>query len=320
MKKYRVVFFGTPEFSNPSLDALSNNSSIEVCYVVTMPDRPAGRGKKLKSPPVADHARSLNIPIIQTENINKDNEAKAKLAEANADLFIVLAFSQFLSNEILDMPTIGSFNIHTSLLPKYRGAAPIQYALLNGESKTGVSIQRMVKKMDAGNIIYEHDVTIKEHDNSLTLFEKLKQEAATGLNNFIQMVVSEKDLKGKVQDEKNASYAPTIKKSDGHLNPFSFGASELLNQSRAYYPWPGQYIFISGIRIKILKIEVDSSTTLEPGVFDVTYGSMLLGTKSGTIRLSKVQPEGKKPISDKDLINSFKNKNTELVLNKDDYA
>jgi len=213
MKKYRVVFFGTPDFSNSSLDALVNNPSVELCYVVTMPDRPAGRGKILKSPPVADFARSKKISLIQTENINKDDLAKTKLLECKPDLFIVLAFSQFLSKEILEIPAIGPFNIHTSLLPKYRGAAPIQYALLNGETKTGVSIQRMVKKMDAGNIIYEHDVIIEKHDNSQTLFEKLKEEAATGLNNFINLVVNNGDLEGKTQDERFASYAPTIKKN-----------------------------------------------------------------------------------------------------------
>jgi len=113
---------------------------------------------------------------------------------------------------------------------------------------------------------------------------------------------------------------PPLKKTDGHLNPYSFNATELLNQSRAYFPWPGQYIFVGGIRVKVLKVEVDDNIILKPGLFDCTYGSMLLGTKNGTIRLLRVQPEGKKPISDQDLINSFKSKNIEILLNKDDYA
>ena len=137
MDKLNVVFFGTPDFSVGCLKTLLENDNINISYVVTMPDRPAGRGKHLKSPPVADFAKEHSIPLLQTSDINKETEFLNELKSAGIDFYIVVAFAQFLSTSVLNIPRLGPFNIHTSELPKYRGAAPIQYALLNGDKRTG---------------------------------------------------------------------------------------------------------------------------------------------------------------------------------------
>ncbi|MCE3014018.1 MAG: methionyl-tRNA formyltransferase, partial [Proteobacteria bacterium] len=153
MKKLKTLFFGTPDFSVATLELLQHHPLIELLGVVSMPDRPAGRGQELKSPEVINYAKNIKIPFFQTENINKEEALLETWKNEKVDLIIVLAFAQFLGSKVLQLPLLGCFNIHTSLLPKYRGAAPIQYALWNGDTETGVSIQRMVKKMDAGNIV-----------------------------------------------------------------------------------------------------------------------------------------------------------------------
>lgn len=146
MKKLKTIFFGTPDFSIPALETLFSHPNVEITKVISMPDRPSGRGKLLHSPPIIDYCKNNKIPFLQTENINQETDFIEQIKKDKVDLFIVLAFAQFLKNELLDIPLFGAFNIHTSLLPKYRGAAPIQYALLNHDKKTGVSIQKMVKK------------------------------------------------------------------------------------------------------------------------------------------------------------------------------
>ena len=148
MKTFKVAFLGTPDFSVPTLDLLANHPHIDLRFVISMPDRPAGRGMELKSPEVIEYAKSKKISFFQTENINKESDFLKKLKSEELDFIVVLAFAQFLGSEMLSIAKLGCFNIHTSILPKYRGAAPIQYALLNGDKETGVSIQKMVKKME----------------------------------------------------------------------------------------------------------------------------------------------------------------------------
>ncbi len=316
----KVAFFGTPEFSVPCLRLLHEHAEIDVACVVSMPDRKAGRGKKLQTPPVAAFAKEKGLELIQTENINKDSDAIEKLNKLEIDFFIVLAFAQFLGKKVLNIPKYGAFNIHTSLLPKYRGAAPIQYALLNGDKETGVSIQKMVSKMDAGDIAYSHKVTIDNDDTSGSLFKKLESQAAIGLAEFLKIFLSSpRNLKLEPQDENFVSFAPTIKKQDGLIDPFKYSAKEIFNQSKAFSPWPGQFIFLNDQRLKVNKVEVFPKV-LSPGDFSIDYGALLLGTKEGTIRLSEVQPEGKKSQTDKDLLNSFKSKGISPLLNKEHYV
>lgn len=316
---YKVAFFGTPDFSVPSLDVINQNPDFEISAVISMPDRPAGRGHKLKTPPVAQYAIDHELQLFQTENINKDPGLIKFLNDNQIDFFIVIAFAQFLGTKILEIPKFGAFNIHTSLLPKYRGAAPIQYALLNGDPVTGVSIQKMVKQMDAGDLVYDHEVPILPGDNSGTLFKKLEKEAAVGLHNFLETFSKTSgDLTYTQQDNNKATFAPTILKTDGLINPFKEDCQTIINKLRAYTPWPGLHIFLNDARLKVHAVEAFPKN-LQPGEIDIALGSLLLGTTKGTIRLGSIQPEGKKAQRDVDFLNGIKSKNISLKLHKERY-
>ncbi len=299
MKKYNVIFFGTPEFAVPSLEALYRNEKINILKVISQPDRPAGRGHQLKSPEVIEFAKENNIPYFQTENINKHIE---ELEEA--DFYVVLAFAQFLNSKILNKPKIGCFNIHTSILPKYRGAAPIQYAILNGDTSTGVSIQKMVKKMDAGDLVYFSEVKITENQTGGELYDVLKNEAAKSLNAFIDILDNDK-IKYTPQNENNVSFAPTLKKEDGRINFLENKASTIFNQIRELFPWPGTYFDLKNKRIKVLSAEI-SNISLKPNEIDIKHNALIIGCNEGSIQLNNVQVAGKKPCHSKDLINGLR--------------
>lgn len=303
----KVIFCGTPDIGIPCLEFLSKHPAIHLCCVISQPDRPSGRGHKLSKPAVAEYALKNQIPLIQTESMNKDPVVLEKLNELRPDLMVVFAFAQLLSNKILNLPRLGCFNIHTSILPKYRGAAPIQYALLNGDSLTGVSIQKMVKKLDAGPLAQTSEIAISATDDAQSLYEKLKQEAAIALEAFIQ-----KALNGKIilteQDEEAVSFAPTIDKKDGFLDFRQSTTTQAQNKHRAFTPWPGTYCFLDGKRLKIIRIQSHSKKIAAPGMIKVEKNSIFIGCTDGSIEILEAQLEGKGASSSKDLINGFKGK------------
>ena len=319
MKKLKVAFFGTPDFSIPSLELLFNHPNIEIAHIVTMPDRPSGRGQKLQSPPVAQFAQTHKIPLIQTTNICKDEEALNLLKETPLDCIIVLAFAQFLNQDILDFPKLGCFNIHTSILPKYRGAAPIQYALLNSDKTTGVSIQKMVLKMDAGDLVHFNEIGIGENEDGGQLYTRLKFLAALSLNEFLEKLLSGKieytpQLSEAIDSKNEISFAPTIKKTDGYID-FSKSSFKAINSKlKAFTPWPGIYCFLGSKRLKIFSVEVDP-INLAPGETDFSQNSILVGCLDCTVRLPNIQLEGKKPSSDTNLLNGLINKINEIEIN-----
>ena len=302
MKKLNIVFFGTPEFAVPALDMLYNHPMVNLQTVISMPDRPAGRGPDLKSPEVISFAKQKKIPFYQTGNINLDSGFN-ELVEG-ADIFIVLAFAQFLKEEILSIPKLGCFNIHTSLLPKYRGAAPIQYALLNGDTHTGVSIQKMVKKMDAGDLCLSDEIPLSNDETGGQLYTRLKFQAALSLNKFISKVLSN-DLEFTVQDESKVSFAPTLKREDGHLDFKNENFKDLKNKVRALAPWPGTYCLNEDKRVKVFSIEKDSAK-LNPGETKIIDKKILVGAKDTALRLVEIQLEGKKRSFDRDIVNGLK--------------
>ena len=311
MKKFRVAFCGTPDFSVPTLDMLANHPHIELLKVISMPDRPAGRGMELKSPEVIEFAKARKIPFFQTENINKDPEMMRELKALDLDFVVVLAFAQFLGSDMLNLGKFGCFNVHTSILPKYRGAAPIQYALLNGDTETGVSIQKMVKKMDAGDLVHFHTVAIAPTENGGQLYTRLKFQAALAINDFIVKLLGNK-VTYTAQDESKISFAPTLKKEDGLLKFKEKTTSEIINLNRALDPWPGTYCFLNGKRLKVLHIE-KYHAKLSPGKSQNDMGSLVVGCLDGSVRLSELQLEGKKPCSDRELLNGIK---TEIILSE----
>lgn len=310
MKKLNLVFFGTPDFSVPSLEILDNHPFVNLKFVISMPDRKAGRGMELKSPEVIEYAKSKKIPFFQCTNINKENEFLDQLEKEDIDGFIVLAFAQFLGKRLLDLPKLGCFNIHTSLLPKYRGAAPIQYALLNGDKSTGVSIQRMVKKMDAGDIAWSKPVKIFENETGGQLYTKLKFQAALSLNEFIYDLKDNK-LTFEQQDEDNISFAPTLSRNDGFLDFKNQTYQQIKNKVSALYPWPGTYCFLDKKRMKVFTIS-EGLKKLAPGLIDTTSSNLLIGCADKTIRLHSIQLEGKKACSDIELLNGLKK---EITIN-----
>ena len=316
MKKLKCVFMGTPEFSVPTLDMLFHHPLVELKHVVSMPDRKKGRGQKLQSPEVIEFAKANKISFFQTSNINREDEILKQLESDEIDFIVVLAFSQFLGSKVLNLPKQGCFNIHTSILPKYRGAAPIQYALLNGDTQTGVSIQKMVKKMDAGDLVAYKNVSISNNETGGQLYSRLKFEAALCLNDFLNELYL-----GKVtytpQDEKDVSFAPTLKKEDGFLSFKTQSFNEIRNRIRALDPWPGTYCFLGGKRLKVLSIEKENRK-VEPGTIDLSLNSLVVGCTDSSLRLCDIQLEGKKACSDIELLNGLKNSPEKIVLTNAD--
>lgn len=304
---------GTPQFSVPTLEALRLNKLVELVAVVTMPDRPAGRGKQLQSPAVAEYAKQQGLKLFQDANINKNPEFIEFCKTTKPDCFIVLSFAQFLTQKTLNLPTMGCFNIHTSLLPKYRGAAPIHYALKNGDQETGVSIQRMVKKMDAGDLCLSQKINIAPQDDIVSLSNKLSELSAVAIKTFIEQLHSN-SLTFSTQDESQVSIAPEVDKEEGHIKFDQIKAEKIINLYRAFKLWPSLYFYHTGLRHKITEISfsVVPSPKLDPACVDLNSGRMLVGTLEGNLEILQIQPEGKKPISIKDYINALKSKGSGL--------
>ncbi len=313
MKKFNVVFCGTPDFSVPTLELLNNHPHINLKYVISMPDRPAGRGQKLKSPPVVEYANSNKIKVFQTENINKESEFISQLENEKIDFFVVLAFAQFLGSKVLNLPKQGCYNIHTSLLPKYRGAAPIQYALLNGDETTGVSIQKMVKKMDAGDLVKDSPIAISRTETGGQLYTRLKLQAALTLNDLITDLIND-NVTVTPQNEDEVSFAPTLKKEDGHIKFSEDSFDKIWNKVRALKPWPGTFCFLNEKRVKIIEIEEYPTVKLSPGEFKLLDQKILIGSLDKTVRLTLLQLEGKKPCSDVKLANGLKQIEDTIVI------
>ncbi len=313
MRKLNVVFCGTPDFSLPTLELLHQHPHINLVGIVTMPDRPSGRGQDLKSPPVAEYAKLHKLPLFQVENINREDQILNEFESNNIDFILVLAFAQFLGIRLLNLPKLGCFNIHTSILPKYRGAAPIQYALLNGDTTTGVSIQKMVKEMDAGDLVHFHELAIAETETSGLLSTRLKFQAALSTNQLIRDILESK-LTFTPQDSSRISFAPTLKKEDGFLDFKNFDYKKIQNHIKALDPWPGTYCFLNNQRLKVFQID-KLQRNLTPGELSTDHGHLAIGCKDCTIRLSLVQLEGKKVGSDTELLNGLKNKGGIISIN-----
>ncbi len=307
----RIIFCGTPNCAVPALELLSQLEYVEICKVVTMPDRPAGRGKHLTPPPIATFSNDHQLSLLQTSNINKETEFIQFIQDNNIDAIIVFAFAQFLGKSILCAPKLGCFNVHTSLLPKYRGAAPIQFALLNGDHETGVSIQKMVKKMDAGDLVLTKSIPIDPADNTLSLTQKLQNLALVLLKDLITQLQQNK-LQYKPQNHDIATFAPTIQKELGKISFSELTFQEINNRCRALTPWPGIFCFINKKRLKIISIE-ESNLSLKPGCISTRYDMLTIGCKDSSIRLCSIQLEGKKVCCDKDFINGFRNMIPDII-------
>jgi len=290
----KVVYMGTPDFSVGALEAIIH-SGHEVTAVVTQPDKPKGRSKELQISPVKACALKYNLPVFQPVKI-KEAEAVAKLREFEADIFVVAAFGQILSKEILTMPKYGCVNIHASLLPKYRGASPIQWAVLNGEEVSGVTIMQMDEGIDTGDILMQETVALDAKETGESLFDKLAVCGADLIVKALDTIEA-----GKVtpipQDEAKSSHVGMLKKEFGRMD-FSQDAIVLERKIRGLNSWPSAYTYLKGKTLKIWDADVvnaDKSPKEQCGeVFEVTKDSFLVMTGDGLLAIKEVQLEGKK--------------------------
>ena len=284
-----VVFMGSPEFAVPSLHVLAEH--YPVVGVSTQPDRPAGRGRKSTPPPIKVLAEELNLPVIQPRWLH-DPEAMAELQDWNPDLIVVAAFGQILQAEVLDLPPNGSINVHASLLPRWRGAAPIQAAILHGDDETGITIMKMDIGIDTGPILTQRAIPIEPDDTAGSLSPKLSQLGAELLLETLPAFL-QGDLTPQPQDDSLATYAPMLKKANGALD-FSKPALELANQVRAYDPWPGTFMPWQGKSLKIHHAHAAHGNHLTAGQTIIHNGLPAVATAYGLLVLDELQPAGKR--------------------------
>ncbi|MUG98582.1 methionyl-tRNA formyltransferase [Scytonema sp. UIC 10036] len=319
----KIVFFGTPDFAVPTLEKLLNHPDFEVIAVVTQPDKRRGRGNKLTPSPVKAVATAANLPVWQPQRVKKNAETLTKLRESNADAFVVVAYGQILSQKILDMPKFGCINVHGSILPKYRGAAPIQWCLYNGETETGITTMLMDAGMDTGAMLLTATTPIGLLDNAHDLAKKL---AVTGADLLVETLLKLKrqEVEPITQDDSEATYAPMIAKDDYRLD-WSKSAIQLHNQIRAFFPecvttFRNQPLKIiataplgstygyelppemEAIQKKLPDLSVLSGNPGE--VVGIAKGiGAIVQTGDGFLLLREVQPAGKRPQSGWDFIN-----------------
>ena len=289
----RIVFMGSPEFALPSLRLLA--SQYTVAGVVTQPDRAAGRGRELKPPPVKSLALELGLPVIQPERLRLP-EAMEALRRFAPDLIVVAAFGQILRPEVLDLPAYGCLNVHASLLPRWRGAAPINAAILHGDRETGVTIMRMDPGLDTGPTLSYRATPIGEDETAGELYARLSELGADLLIHTIPGYLKG-DLDPRPQPEEGVTYAPMLKKEDGLLD-FSRPAEELARRVRAFHPWPGPFFQWNGSTLQVLRARAEAGTA-RPGKTLVHLGQPAVGTSNGILILDEVQPPGKKPMPGK---------------------
>jgi methionyl-tRNA formyltransferase len=287
----RVIFFGTPDFAVPSLKILLESGE-DIAAVVTQPDRARGRGRILSSPPVKELAVSRGLRVMQPAEIRSRTFAE-ELSSLKPDVIAVVAYGRIVPPSILKLPPLGCVNVHASLLPKYRGAAPIQWAIMNGEKKTGVTTMLMDEGLDTGDILLQEETKISDDDNSLSLGERL---SVMGASLLYKTLVGLKDGSVKPSSQPDEpSYAPPLKKEDGRID-WSLSAEKLSNFIRGTYPWPGSYCRFRGERVAIVRAAVAESRGIcTPGtVTGISAEEIRVCTGRGTLRILDIKPEGKK--------------------------
>lgn len=297
----RIVFMGSPDFAAPTLQALARHYN--VVGVVTQPDRQAGRGRELKPPAIKTLALELGLPISQPEKLRAP-EAMDQLRLWAPDLIVVAAFGQILRPEVLALPPRGCINVHASLLPRWRGAAPIQAALLAGDSQTGVTIMQMDKGVDTGAIISQSSISIEADDTGGSLFEKLSRLGADLLIETLPRYISG-ELRPKPQNENEATYAPMLKKEDGLLD-FMCPAEELARRVRAFNPWPGAFMDFDGAILKVHRAHAEVGDA-SAGQRLIYRGQAAVGARGGLFILDEVQPAGRKSMSGRAFLSGARN-------------
>lgn len=309
-----IIFFGSSKFAVPTLETLIKREQRIVC-VVTQPERKKGRGLHLESTAVKSVAQAFRLKIYQPESINTEGAIKF-LKELNPDLFAVVSYGQILSKEILDIPRIFSINAHASLLPKYRGAAPINWAIMKGEVSTGVTVIKMAEKMDAGGIISQKAIDILDSDTAITMEGKLSNIAAELIIKALNSI-KDNDYKLIPQDESQVIFAPKLKKEDGSIN-WGKPAKDISNLIRGCLGWPGAYTYYKGKLLKIYKAKINMSSglpacpagreaTRSPGeILAIEKNGITVATQLDNLIIEELQMEGKRRMKAEEFIAGHK--------------
>ena len=299
VKELRTVFMGTPEISAGLLRTLLENK-FNIVAVIAQPDKPVGRKGILQKVPTKVVAEEFNIPVYQPIKIRKDYEF---LEEINPDLILTFAYGQIVPEGVLNIPSYGCLNFHGSLLPKYRGAAPIQFSLINNEKVTGVTLMEMIKEMDAGKMYASKEVVIEDSDNSTSLFKKVEAASCELALEKLQDYVDGK-LPGEEQDVSKVTFCPTIKPEEEKIN-LDLSAKEIWGWIRALSDEPGAFLYLNNLKIKIFKaLLIDDNSTGEPGeIIKADKSGFVFQTKCGCISILELQKEGKSRMDYKSFLN-----------------
>ena len=312
----KIIFMGTPDFAAGALKALID-AGHEIILAVTQPDKPKGRSKELVPSPVKVCAAEHGIPIFQPRRI-KAPEAVEELRKFQADICVVAAFGQILSQEILDMPHFGCLNIHASLLPKYRGASPIQHVILNGEERTGITVMQMDAGLDTGDMLYKKEISIEKTDNYETLHDKLMVLGGEAIVEALSLLEQGKLIPQKQQDDLSC-YAPLIGKNMGEID-FSKDAETIDRQIRGMTPWPSAFTFYRGKQLKIWLAEptiTENTFGRTPGeILQVRKDSVTVAAGKGALRIYELQLEGKKRMTAHDFLLGVKMEPGEILGKK----
>jgi methionyl-tRNA formyltransferase len=302
-----LVFCGTPRFAVPTLEALAA-AGHSVPLVVTQPDRPRGRGMDLAASPVKEAALRLGIPVVQPAAIKNNAEFRGQLEALHPDAIIVVGYGRIIQPWMIDLPRFGNLNLHASLLPKYRGAAPIQWAIANGESVSGVTTMRIDVGLDTGDILMQREMTIGTDDTAETMAPRL---ASVGAELMVETLrgLESGQVKAIPQDHSLATLAPILKKEDGRLE-FSRTATELFNRMRGFRPWPGAFTTFKGKTLQVHRAEpMQDGGGLAPGAIAVDGLSLLVGCGEGTmLNLIEIQVDGKRRMTAQEFINGYRPK------------
>lgn len=300
----KIIFMGTPDFARTSLEALIENK-YEVALVITQPDKEKGRGKKIQMCEVKEYAIEKNIEVYQPKRI-KTPDAIEYIKSFEPDVIVVVAYGQILSKEILEIPKFGAINVHGSLLPKYRGAAPIHWAIINGEEKTGVTTMYMSEGLDTGDMILKKEIKINDDDITGDLYPAIATLGAKTLVETLRYIEKGEIFREK-QDDALSSYAPLLSKEDGHIN-FNKTSKEIKNLVRGLNPWPSAYTLINEDTLKILECDIykifDTGKTGE--VVEINKDSFAIKTEDSSILIKKIQKQGKKPMDTASFLLGYK--------------
>ncbi|MEE2701978.1 MAG: methionyl-tRNA formyltransferase [Thermodesulfobacteriota bacterium] len=305
----KIVFMGTPGFALRILEALNDQYDVEL--VVTQPDKPVGRKKEIVFNPVKKFALDKNLNLLQPDKLKDNHQAVETLKSINPDIVCVAAYGKILPEEILDIPKYGCINVHASILPKYRGAAPINWSLINGEKETGITIMKMDSGMDTGNIISSHKIKINDDDDTLMLTEKLSILSAKKIVEFINNLLLNGSYESKSQNENEATLAPKIKKEDALID-WQKDAEGIRNLIRGCNPWPVAHTHFKDQIIRIFKVSLDNSSNINPGQIVNKDGRLIVGCGQGSIEIFEIQRSGQKRLSGKEFLNGISNIETPI--------